>query len=328
MINKHGLDEAGIDGGGLLREFLIQLLETGFDPTRGFFVLTSDGQLYPNPNIKIIVENYEQHYYFLGRMLAKAIQCKILSQLKFAGFFLQKILSKYVDTRLDIDYLASLDPEIYRNLIYLKDYKSNVKDLDLNFAINSNQFGQTETVELKPGGKDILVTNDNKIEYIHLLADYKLNKQINEQVKAFRNGISNIINLDLLRLFNFNELQSLISGPNDSIDVDDWKRNTIYAGLYNPDHVVIVNFWNIVESFTEDQKRKLLKFATSRSKPPLFGFQNLIPNFAIHSSGDQERLPSASTCLNLLKLPPIEDIQTLKEKLICAIESDSGFELS
>jgi ubiquitin-protein ligase E3 C len=328
MINRHGLDEAGIDGGGLFREFLIQLLETGFDPTRGFFVLTSDGQLYPNPNVKIIVENYEQHYFFLGRMLAKAIQCKILSQLKFAGFFLQKILSKYVDTRLDIDYLASLDPEIYRNLIYLKDYKSNVKDLDLNFAINSNQFGQTETVELKTGGKDILVTNDNKIEYIHLLADYKLNKQINEQVKAFRNGISNIINLDLLRLFNFNELQSLISGPNDSIDVDDWKRYTIYAGLYNPEHSVIVNFWNIVESFTEDQKRKLLKFATSRSKPPLFGFQNLIPNFAIHSSGDQERLPSASTCLNLLKLPPIEDIHTLKEKLICAIESDSGFELS
>ena len=155
-----------------------------------------------------------------------------------------------------------------------------------------------------------------------------MNKQINEQVKAFRNGISNIINLDLLRLFNFNELQSLISGPNDSIDVDDWKRNTIYAGLYNPEHSVIVNFWNIVESFTEDQKRKLLKFATSRSKPPLFGFQNLIPNFAIHSSGDQERLPSASTCLNLLKLPPIEDIHTLREKLICAIESDAGFELS
>lgn len=328
MINRHGLDEAGIDGGGLFREFIIQVLETGFDPTRGFFVLTSDGQLYPNPNVKIIVENYEQHYFFLGRMLAKAIQCKILSQLKFAGFFLQKILSKYVDTRLDIDYLASLDPEIYRNLISLKDYNSNVEDLELNFAINSNQFGQTETVELKPGGKDILVTNDNKIEYIHLLADYKLNKQINEQVKAFRNGISNIINLDLLRLFNFNELQSLISGPNDSIDVDDWKRNTIYAGLYNPEHSVIVNFWNIVESFTEDQKRKLLKFATSRSKPPLFGFQNLIPNFAIHSSGDQERLPSASTCLNLLKLPPIEDIHTLREKLICAIESDAGFELS
>ena len=140
MINQLGLDEAGIDGGGLFREFILQLLETGFDPTRGFFVLTSDGFLYPNPNIKCLVENFQAHYYFLGRVLAKvrdrpshkflarnhqdklcyqsisfqAIQCKILSQLKFAGFFLQKILSKSSSFRLDVDYLASLDPQIYQ----------------------------------------------------------------------------------------------------------------------------------------------------------------------------------------------------------------------
>jgi len=61
--------------------------------------------------------------YFLGRILGKAIQCKILSSLKFAMFFLQKILiskSRSMDARLDIDYLVSLDSEIYRNLLYLK----------------------------------------------------------------------------------------------------------------------------------------------------------------------------------------------------------------
>ena len=71
MINQLGLDEAGIDGGGLFREFLLKLLETGFDPNRGFFVLTSDGYLYPNPNVNLLMENYEQHYFFLGRILAK-----------------------------------------------------------------------------------------------------------------------------------------------------------------------------------------------------------------------------------------------------------------
>lgn len=123
MINQHGLDEAGIDGGGVFREFIIDLLETSFDPTRGFFVLTSDGQLYPNPNVELIVSEFEPHYFFLGRILGKAIQCKILSSLKFAMFFLQKILiskSRSMDTRLDIDYLVSLDPEVYKNLLYLK----------------------------------------------------------------------------------------------------------------------------------------------------------------------------------------------------------------
>lgn len=80
--------------------------------------------------------------------------------------------------------------------------------------------------------------------------------------------------------------------------------------------------------FTEEQKQKLLKFATSRSRPPLFGFKNLIPNFAIHNSGSEDRLPSASTCLNLLKLPPIENYDNLKSKLICAIEAEAGFDLS
>ncbi len=61
MVNQHGLDEAGIDGGGVLREFINLLIETSFDPTRGFFVLTSDGFLYPNPNVAFIVEEYEAH---------------------------------------------------------------------------------------------------------------------------------------------------------------------------------------------------------------------------------------------------------------------------
>ena len=330
MINQYGLDEAGIDGGGVFREFVLRLLETAFDPTRGFFVLTSDGLLYPNPNVDFLIENFEQHYYFLGRLLGKAIQCKILSSIKFALFFLQKILiskSKSMDTRLDIDYLASLDPQIYKNLLYLKD-SENIEELELNFALNSSEFGETKLIELKPGGKDIYVTDDNKIEYIHLVADFKLNKQINRQVIAFRNGIANVIDLELLRLFNFNEFQYLISGSEEFIDVNDWKVHTVYAGTYNPDNPVIVNFWNVVESFDEEQKRKLLKFVTSRSRTPLFGFKNLIPNFAIHSSGSELRLPTASTCLNLLKLPPVEDFDILREKLVCAIESDAGFELS
>lgn len=131
-----------------------------------------------------------------------------------------------------------------------------------------------------------------------------------------------------MRLFNFNEFQFLISGADETIDIEDWKRHTVYAGVYHQGCSVILNFWSVVESFTDDQRRKLLKFVTSRSRTPLFGFKNLIPNFAIHSSGSEERLPTASTCMNLLKLPPIEDFALLKEKLICAIESDAGFELS
>jgi hypothetical protein len=53
LVNAQGLDEPGIDGGGLFREFLSELLKTGFDPNRGYFTSTQDGQLYPNPQVRI-----------------------------------------------------------------------------------------------------------------------------------------------------------------------------------------------------------------------------------------------------------------------------------
>ena len=52
FTNAQGLDEAGIDGGGLFREFLSQLLKTGFDPNHGFFTPSPDGLLYPNPKVR------------------------------------------------------------------------------------------------------------------------------------------------------------------------------------------------------------------------------------------------------------------------------------
>ena len=61
-----GLDEAGIDGGGLFREFLSQLLRAAFDPNRGFFVLTKDQMLYPNPTADQIHGDSSPHYYFIG----------------------------------------------------------------------------------------------------------------------------------------------------------------------------------------------------------------------------------------------------------------------
>lgn len=71
LVNAVGLDEAGIDGGGLFREFLSELLKTAFDPKLGFFRLTEDNLLYPNPGVALIHPDFLKHYYFIGRMLGK-----------------------------------------------------------------------------------------------------------------------------------------------------------------------------------------------------------------------------------------------------------------
>ena len=44
--------------------------------------------------------------------------------------------------------------------------------LELTFATDDERFGETVSIELKPGGDDIEVTNENKheyVEYVHLL---------------------------------------------------------------------------------------------------------------------------------------------------------------
>ena len=71
LINFAGANEAGIDGGGLFREFIWELLKTGFDPNRGFFKYTTDKQLYPNPYARLLNADYRLHYFFLGRILGK-----------------------------------------------------------------------------------------------------------------------------------------------------------------------------------------------------------------------------------------------------------------
>ena len=50
----------------------------------------------------------------------------------------------------------------------LKTYE-NVEDLALNFTVVDNEFGQAQVRELVPGGKDIAVTNENKIRYVSII---------------------------------------------------------------------------------------------------------------------------------------------------------------
>ena len=113
----------------------------------------------------------------------------------------------------------------------------------------------------------------------------------------------------------------------------------------------MVAFWKVFTEMKEKDKRSLLKFVTSCSRPPLLGFkvtfhkfshslhclgkhpclpfQELYPPFCIQNAGSEpERLPTASTCMNLLKLPDFRQESTLREKLLYAISSNSGFELS
>ncbi|CAH0727473.1 unnamed protein product, partial [Brenthis ino] len=326
LINQAGAEEPGVDGGGLFREFLSELLKSAFDPNRGLFRLTKDNMLYPNPGVHLLYDDFPMHYYFVGRMLGKALYENLLVELPLAEFFLAKLCST---REPDVHALASLDPGLYRGLLLLKAHRrEDVPDLGLDFTIVSDELGEQRIEELKPGGANIPVTAENRIEYIHLVADYKLNRQIRSQCIAFKRGLTSVVSAEWLRMFSCRELQLLVSGAEVPVDLDDLRRHTQYGGGFSDTHPVVQSFWKVVENFSDAQRRQLLKFVTSCSRPPLLGFKDLQPPFCIQSVGPSERLPSASTCMNLLKLPEYPHERVLVEKLLYAIQAGAGFELS
>ncbi|CAH1393611.1 unnamed protein product [Nezara viridula] len=326
LISSLGVEEPGIDGGGLFREFIMEFLKTAFDPNRGFFILNRDNEFYPNPNIHIICEDFRTHYFFIGKMLGKALFENVLVEVPLADFFLSEIMGH--SNELYINGLATLDPDLYKNLISLTCYKGDLSELGLDFTLTLNDFGESRAIELKQNGRNTPVNEENVLEYIHLVAQYKAYRQIEEQTKSFFAGLESIISLDWLRMFTTRELQLIISGNKSPIDVDDMKEHTVYSGGYSAQHPTIVMFWNVVKSFDNIQKSLLLRFVTSCSRPPLLGFKELYPPLCIQLvESDDNRLPSSSTCMNILKLPEFTNENVMKERLLYAIQSGSGFEL-
>ena len=328
-IDQHGMAEPGIDGGGLFREFLSTVITDGFNPEAGFFKAAPDQRLYPNAQARLVSDNYLRHFEFVGRMLGKAIYDQMLMELPLARFFVSKLLGQ----RPSLNDLASLDPEMHRNLLFLKTYDGNVADLSLDFTVSADTLGGTDdVVELIPGGRDIPVTNSNRIRYLYLMADYRLNTQIDKECDYFRRGFFSVIDVEWLVMFSPVEVQAVISGSEQPIDVDDLIANTNYGGAYHdlgPSHPTIMLFWDVVRTLSESELRDMLKFVTSCRLAPLLGFSALYPKFCIGAAGDaRDRLPTASTCMNLLKLPIYHDPDNMRAKLVYAITSNSGFGLS
>jgi ubiquitin-protein ligase E3 C len=366
FVDQFGSIEAGIDGGGVTKEFLTSVTKEVFrtDKSTSLFATNDQNLLYPNPSsldqrkeflkmaglaenspdwqesIKDLLRQYE----FLGRIVGKCLYEGILVDIGFAGFFLLKwatsgatgVESRY---RANINDLRDLDEPLYQGLLKLKNYPGDVEDFSLDFTINdtvSLPDGTTQTLtrELIPNGANTPVTNENRPLYVSYVARYRLQIQPYLQTQAFLRGLGEIIKPSWLSMFNQSELQTLIGGDSSEIDVDDLRKHTAYGGAYYrengaTDHATIKIFWQVMKELDDSDRRKVLKYVTSTPRAPLLGFALLNPQFSIRDAGeDEDRLPSTSTCVNLLKLPKYSTAKILREKLLYAVNSGAGFDLS
>jgi E3 ubiquitin-protein ligase HUWE1 len=134
-------------------------------------------------------------------------------------------------------------------------------------------------VDLVEGGRNIAVTDDNKLDYVRLVAHHRMTaailKQVTtiplqsfsshlSQIDAFLDGFHELVPPELVSIFDAQELELLISGLPD-IDLDDLRAHTEYQG-YKPTDPVISYFWSVLRGFSQEEKAVFLQFVTGTSK--------------------------------------------------------------
>lgn len=323
-------DEEGQDAGGLLREWYTIISREIFNPMYALFTTSpGDRVTYMINSASHCNTNHLTYFKFVGRVIAKAIYDNKLLDCYFTRSFYKHILGKpvkYTD-------MESEDYSFYQGLVFLLEHDVKELGYELTFSVEVREFGVTEVRELKPGGANIPVTEENKHEYVRLVCQEKMTGSIRKQLSAFLEGFYDIIPKRLISIFNEQELELLISGlPN--IDIDDLRASTEYH-KYLPNSLQIQWFWRALRSFDQADRAKLLQFVTGTSKVPLQGFASLegmngVQKFQIHrDERSTDRLPSAHTCFNQLDLPVYETYDKLRYMLLKAIqECSEGFGLA
>lgn len=326
FLDELGIVESGIDGGSLFKEFITRIFQNVFHPNFELFrIVGQDNTLCPVCNLSAIEPSSLFHYEFIGSLVGKALYEDILLDARFSLLFLKK----WRGFNGSLEDLRLLDQDLYKNLLFLKDC-SDVESLNLTFTTFIP--GSKNLRELIPNGKNVTVTNENRFKYIYALAHDILNTQLEVQTRSFLRGFNELIQPIWMRLFAPDEIQILVSGNQKDIDWKDWKNHTVYNGYKGDQDIIIFNFWSVVKEMSQEDLSLLLLFSTGCSRPPLFGFQELHPNFCISRSGFtdsvDQRLPTVSACNNMLHLPDYSERSILKERLLYAIQSNTGFYLA
>nr|XP_054596634.1 E3 ubiquitin-protein ligase HACE1 isoform X4 [Nothobranchius furzeri] len=320
-VRFHG--EEGM-GHGVVREWFDILSNEIINPDYGLFTQSADGTTFqPNSNSSVNPDHLN-YFQFAGQILGLALYHRQLVNIYFTRSFYKHILGVPVNYQ-DV---SSIDPEYAKNLQWILDNDISDLGLELTFSVETDVFGAMEEVPLKPGGSSILVTQDNKAEYVQLVTELRMTRAIQPQINAFLQGFHTFIPPSLIQLFDEYELELLLSGMPE-IDVEDWCRNTEYTSGYDRQDPVIQWFWEVVRSLTQEERVLLLQFVTGSSRVPHGGFAYLmggggLQKFTVAAVPyTSNLLPTSSTCINMLKLPEYPDHDCLRDRLLVALHCGS-----
>jgi E3 ubiquitin ligase SMURF1/2 len=320
--------EDGLDYGGVAREWLYLLSHEMLNPYYGLFQYSRDDiytlQINPDSGVN---PDHLSYFHFVGRIIGTAVFHGHHIDGGFTTPFYKMLLNKPIT----LDDIEAVDPDLHQSLNWI--LTNDITDvIDSTFSVEHDTFGAIRVHELKPGGKSIQVTEDNKKEYVKLYVTYRWCQGIEQQFLALQKGFHEVIPQHHLRPFDERELELVIGGIG-KIDIEDWKSHTRLKHC-NADNPIVKWFWEIVDSYSEEMRARLLQFVTGSSRVPLQGFKALQGStgaagprlFTLHLiEAPTNNLPKAHTCFNRLDLPSYETKEKMFDKLTQAVEETCGF---
>ncbi|KAK9709845.1 putative E3 ubiquitin-protein ligase [Basidiobolus ranarum] len=314
------INEDGIDAGGLTKEWFLLLVRELFNPQYGMFTWDEESNYFWfNP---ASFETSDQ-YYLVGIIIGLAIYNSIILDIQFPLACYKKLLNLPVD----LDDLKLFRPTLVKGLQMLLDYDGD--DLEevfcRDFVGEYEIFGEVQQIPLIPNGENIPVTKANRQEYVAKYSQFLLTQSIAKQFEPFKRGFYHVCGGNALSLFRPEEIELLVRGSAEALDLEQLKSVTEYDG-FDKEEETVRNFWSIFGSMSPESQRRLLVFITGSDRIPATGIANLA--FKISCLGeDSERFPIAHTCFNQLCLYRYSTREKLSEKLLTAITESEGFGL-
>ncbi|TNY21652.1 Proteophosphoglycan ppg4 [Rhodotorula diobovata] len=290
-------DEEGIDAGGLRKEWFLLLCRQLFDPQFGMFVSDDESNLcYLNPGSL----GMEDDFWLVGVVVGLAVYNAATLDVPLPLAIYKKLSFE----SLGLADLAQVQPSLTRGLRQLLEYdgaEGSVEDVFCRSFVGTYEaWGEQVEEELVEGGREVAVTEENRKDYVRLLVDFLLSKSVSSQFDAFAEGFHEVCAGNALSLFKARELELVVRGSTEALDVDALRGVTVYEG-FAPDEPTVEAFWETFHALSPTQQRRLLAFITASDRLPATGTAGLTLKLQCLGE-DCDRLPQSHTCFNTLAL--------------------------
>ncbi|KAI3875731.1 hypothetical protein MKW92_030953 [Papaver armeniacum] len=306
-------------GHGVLREWLLLVCQALFSPENSLFLECPEDRRRFFPNLAQLKPEQLDLFGFCGRVIALAVLHRVQVGIAFDRVFFLQLAGE----EISLEDIRCADPIMYRSCKNILELDADFVDSDamgLTFVREIEEFGSRKTVELCPGGSNIVVNGNNREQYVHLLIQHIFVKSISAKVAYFARGFADMLcKRRLVKSFfqatGLKGLDCALLGGDNPILLKDWKAHTMYEGYREMDEQICW-FWKVVEGMPMEQQRQLLFFWTSVKYLPVNGFSGLPYPLTIYkTSGSDEHLPSSHTCFCRLALPHYPSLAIMQQRL-------------